>query len=292
MGMGALYGASHISDPAFFKQHPLVEVAAEPQLLQATPVTSTGKHIEGIVRMYERIALQVVTTVRSGHYPLLISGDHSNAGGTLAGLRLAYPDKRIGAIWIDAHADLHSVYTSPSGNVHGMPLATAIFEDNLECQVNTPEPAAVEAWNALKGDRPRIRPEDVVFIALRDTEAPEGYLVEKYNMGVHLTADVRSQGAQAIAEACMARLADCDLIYISFDVDSMDPMVSVGTGTPVPDGLTAEEAEALLTYFAAQPKVGCMEFTEINPLLDKDANAMGRTAFALLQKTVVVLEKR
>jgi arginase len=90
----------------------------------------------------------------------------------------------------------------------------------------------------------------------------------------------------------MAQLSDCDMVYISFDVDSMDPSISEGTGTPVPGGFTLEEARGLLELFADEPKVMCMEFTEINPLLDKGGNAMGTAAFTLLQSTVYRLQER
>ncbi|MDC3353943.1 arginase family protein, partial [Schleiferiaceae bacterium] len=92
--------------------------------------------------------------------------------------------------------------------------------------------------------------------------------------------------------AVMTQLKDCDMVYVSFDVDSMDPSISVGTGTPVSDGFTLEEARGLLELFADEPKVMCMEFTEINPLLDNGGNAMGTAAFKLLQSTVFRLQER
>ena len=111
-------------------------------------------------------------------------------------------------------------------------------------------------------------------------------------MRVHRVNEVRSKGLAAVVEAVMTQLKECDMVYVSFDVDSMDPSISDGTGTPVSDGFTLEEARGLLELFADEPKVMCMEFTEINPLLDNGGNAMGTAAFKLLQSTVFRLQER
>jgi arginase len=242
--------------------------------------------------MYRRISAVVAETLDDGQFPFVLSGDHSNAGGTIAGIKQAFPLARLGVVWIDAHADMHSPYTSPSGNMHGMPLATALGEDNLECKINDPSPVTRDSWIKLKGHQQRVRPEDIAFIGLRSTEQPEDYLIEKYGMAVYRVAKVRELGIARVVAQVLEQLKDCDMVYVSFDVDSMDPSISVGTGTPVPGGFDESEAKQLLELFADAPPVRCMEFTEINPLLDKGGNAMGTTAFRLLQNTVYRLQER
>lgn len=292
LGYEAIKTASLHTDPTFFKRYKPIEVETANELLFEHVDNPYGKRIKGVVRMYRRLAAAVAEAMDDRDFPLVISGDHSNAGGTIAGISQAHPDKRLGVVWIDAHSDLHSPYTSPSGNVHGMPLATAIAEDNKECAINEVRGTSLASWDQMKGARQRVKPEDIVFIALRSSEDPEVHLIEKYDMAVHRTAEVREKGVQAIYEAALERLKDCDIIYVTFDVDSMDPSVSVGTGTPVPEGLTEDEATSFLKLFAANAKVKCMEFTEVNPLLDDMGNAMGETAFRCLKATVDTLEKR
>lgn len=292
LGYEAMKTASLHVDPTFFKRHRPEVVETANNLLFEHVDNPYGKRIKGVVKMYRRIAAIVAETMDDGDFPLIITGDHSNAGGTIAGISQANPDQRLGVVWIDAHSDLHSPYTSPSGNVHGMPLATAIHEDNMESAINEVRGTALTSWNQMKGGHQRVKPEDIVFIALRSSEDPEVHLINKYDMAVHRTEEVREKGVRAVFEASMERLKACDIIYVTFDVDSMDPEVSVGTGTPVPGGLTEAEATEFLKLFAAEEKVACMEFTEVNPLLDDKGNAMGEAAFRCLKATVEVLEKR
>jgi arginase len=292
LGYAAIRSASLTAEPRFFRKYIPRKVETSNSLLFEHVNTPYGKRIKGIVRMYRRIAAKVAETLDDNRFPLVISGDHSNAGGTIAGLRQAYPTSRIGVVWIDAHGDLHSPYTSPSGNVHGMPLATAIGEDNRDRQINKPKPSTIKNWERLKGHPRRVQPSDIVFIALRDTEEPEDHLIAKHGMKVIRVPEVRQSGVQKAVEHALKHLEACELLYVSFDVDSMDPSISGGTGTPVKNGLTVQEATDLLLAFAQVPNLCCMEFTEINPLLDQQGNAMGEVAFSLLSKTVAQLEER
>lgn len=292
LGYAAIRSASLSVEPRFFRKYIPRKVETSNSLLFDHVNTPYGKRIKGIVRMYRRIAAKVAETLDDNRFPLVISGDHSNAGGTIAGLRQAYPTSRIGVVWIDAHGDLHSPYTSPSGNVHGMPLATAIGEDNRDRQINKPKPSTIKNWERLKGHPRRVQPSDIVFIALRDTEEPEDYLIAKHGMKVIRVPEVRTSGVKKTVENALKHLEACDLLYVSFDVDSMDPSISGGTGTPVENGLTVQEAGELLLSFAQVPHLCCMEFTEINPLLDQQGNAMGEVAFSLISKTVAQLEQR
>ena len=199
---------------------------------------------------------------------------------------MASPNKRLGVIWIDAHADIHSPYTTPSGNMHGMPVALSLGEDNLECQENEPIGETKMFWNKLKnigGICPKIYYNDIVYVGLRDTEEQEEFLIEKHKMKRFSVAEMRKKGISRSADHILKLLAHCDLIYISFDVDSMDPSVSKGTGTPVAKGLTEREAANFASRLVHSPKVCCFEMVEVNPTLDKE-NTMAENAFKILRK--------
>jgi arginase len=216
---------------------------------------------------------------------------HSNAGGTIAGIKMAKPRGKLGVIWIDAHADLHTPYTTPSGNMHGMPLATAIAEDNLDCKVHDLDEKTTKFWNQLKSIgkiSQKVLPEDVVFISLRDFEKEEKYLIEKYGIKVISTSEIRRNGAENVSRKVLRYLSDCTDIYVSFDVDSLDSTISKGTGTPVSNGLKEREAEDLISKFMQNRKVCCFEITEVNPTLDKE-NLMAEIAFNILQRSVNIL---
>ena len=135
LGVDALRIASLNVDNKFFRENEVVTIKDENHLLFEPVKFESAKRIGGIVQVFKSISSEVKSTLASGEFPFVLAADHSSAGGTIAGIKEQYPDKRLGVIWIDAHADLHSPYTSPSGNVHGMPLASAINYDNLECKV-------------------------------------------------------------------------------------------------------------------------------------------------------------
>jgi len=219
-------------------------------------------------------------------FPIVLSGDHSSALGTISGIKAAYPDKRLGVVWIDAHADIHSPYTSPSGNIHGMPLAAAMSEDNMECKINDVFDETQQYWEAMKNigvDGTKVTPNDVVYFGVRDTEAPEDQQIEKLGIKNYMVAEVRYRGLETCVNEALERLANCDHIYISFDVDSMDcDLISYGTGTPVPKGFDQHEIIAIINQITASQKVAALEFVEVNPLLDFKGNKMAETAFEVL----------
>lgn len=275
----------------FFVHFPSEKIEVENNLLFEPIKSPYAKRIQGVTNMYERISKSVCETIKSNFFPVLLSGDHSNAGGTIAGIKMAKPKSKLGVIWIDAHADLHTPYTTPSGNMHGMPLATAIAEDNKESMVHEPDEKTVEMWNKLKAIgkiSQKVLPEDIVFISLRDYEKEEKHLIEKYGMKVITTAEVRRNGAENVSRKVLRYLSDCTDIYVSFDVDSLDSAISKGTGTPVSNGLREREAEDLISKFMQNRKVCCFEITEVNPTLDKE-NLMAEIAFNILQRSVNVL---
>ncbi len=275
----------------FFIHFPSEKVETENTLLFEPIYSPYAKRIQGVLNMYERISKAVCDSMKNNFFPVILSGDHSNAGGTIAGIKMAKPKSKLGVIWIDAHADLHTPYTTPSGNMHGMPLATAIAEDNEENKVHDLDDKTTKLWNQLKTIgkiNQKVLPEDVVFISLRDFEKEEKALIEKYGMKVISTSEVRRNGAENISRKVLRYLSDCTDIYVSFDVDSLDSAISRGTGTPVGNGLREREAEDLISKFMQNRKVCCFEITEVNPTLDKE-NLMAEIAFNILQRSVNIL---
>lgn len=291
LGVDALRIAALDFMSSFFVNFPSEVVETENNLLYEPVASPYAKRIKGIYTMYERVAESVSSTLKSGLFPIVLAGDHSTAGGTIAGIRMAKPKNRLGVVWIDAHSDMHSPYTSPSGNMHGMPLATALALDNVESQIHKPDLQTLDVWNKLKGlgkIQPKVLPEDVVFIALRDYEKEEEYLLRKLNMKVITVAELRRKGVEQVVRQVVLHLASCDDIYVSFDVDSLDAGISRGTGTPVSNGLREREAEDLMAALAQYHKICCFEVTEVNPTLDKE-NMMAEIAFTILQRSVNLL---
>jgi arginase len=275
----------------FFVHFPTASIETENKLLFEPIESPFAKRIKGTLALYDRISKSVHETVKSNWFPVILSGDHSTAGATIAGLKMAHPNAKLGAIWLDAHADLHTPYTTPSGNMHGMPVAVSIAEDNLDCKVHDVDEATVKAWDTLKnigGIAPKILPEDIVFISLRDYEKEERHLIDKYGMKVITTSEVRRKGPEQVARSVFRYLSDCDYIYLSFDVDCLDASISKGTGTPVTNGLREREVEDLIAKFMQHRKMCCFEITEVNPTLDKE-NLMAEIAFNILQRSVNVL---
>ena len=275
----------------FFIHFPSEKIPHENKLLYEPIESPYAKRIKGIISLYEKVSKAVSDSMKNNFFPVVLSGDHSIAGATMAGIRMAKPKARLGVIWIDAHADMHTPYTTPSGNVHGMPLAASINEDNEDCAVHELDDETKKYWNQLKNVgkiSPKVLPEDVVFISLRDFEKEEKYIIEKYGMKVITTNEVRRKGPENIVRSVIRYLGDCTDIYISFDVDALDSSISKGTGTPVGNGLREREVEDLISKFMQNRKICCFEITEVNPTLDKE-NLMSEIAFNILQRSVNIL---
>ncbi|WP_342332569.1 arginase [Pedobacter sp. FW305-3-2-15-E-R2A2] len=286
LGVDAIKIAALDFGSRFFKKHKSVEVPNENHLLLEGTGSPYAKRISGILTMVERVSEMVQTTLDEKQFPVVLAGDHSTAAGTIAGIKAAYPKSKLGVIWIDAHSDLHSPYTTPSGNMHGMPLAMALDEDNLESKVNKLDQETINYWYQLKNVgniAPKINYRDLVLISARDMEKPEEFLLKKNKVKIYTTADVRKRGVERTVIDTLVYLDHCDLIYVSFDVDSMDPTASRGTGTPVAQGLTEREAGKLMSGLITNQKVCCFEIVEVNPTLDRE-NQMAEHAFEILIK--------
>ncbi|MFM2137773.1 MAG: hypothetical protein RJA57_80, partial [Bacteroidota bacterium] len=167
----------------FFIHFPSEKVPTENKLLYEPIESPYAKRIKGIATMYDRVSRAVSDTIRNQFFPVIISGDHSTSGATIAGIRMARPKSKLGVIWIDAHADLHTPYTTPTGNVHGMPMAISIGTNNEECAVHEVDAETEKHWNYLKNIgkiAPKVLPEHVVYISLRDYEKEEKHLIDKF----------------------------------------------------------------------------------------------------------------
>ena len=236
----------------FFIHFPSEKIPHENKLLYEPIESPYAKRIKGLVTLYDRVSKSVSDCIKSNFFPVVLSGDHSISGATISGIKMAKPKSKLGVIWIDAHADLHTPYTTPSGNLHGMPLAISINEDNKDYMVHELDEDTKKQWSQLKSwgkIAPKVLPEDIVFISLRDYEKEEKHLIEKYGMKVISTGEVRRKGAENVVRSVIRYLSDCTDIYISFDVDSLDASISKGTGTPVSNGLREREAEDLISKF-------------------------------------------
>jgi arginase len=294
LGIDALKIAGFKKNDAFFSIYPSqkVEVYNE-SLFEKTPFPK-AKRINHLLKVQQNVCDAVAETLLQENFPIVLAGDHSTAAGTIAGIKKAFPYKRLGVIWIDAHADLHSPYTSPSGNMHGMPLAMALAEDNLDAQINTVDSQTISYWEKIKNlgvAGAKIQTSDLVFLGVRDTEVQEDHLIEKFGIVNYSVEHIRKNGvARVVKEILEEKLAECDLLYVSFDVDSMDASISLGTGTPVEGGFTASEALEINALLVADERVCAWEMVEINPTLDNKGNVMAETAFEILKASVHTLE--
>lgn len=272
-----------------------ISLAANHDLLGYPTDTPHAKYIEGIYELMQRHTAALAKVFGRGEQAIVLSGDHSTALASVAAFKANNRRTRIGVIWIDAHADLHSPYTSPTGNVHGMPVAAMLGMDNIAYQRNRVERKTQEYWDLVKAlglADSKIQPLDLIMVGVRDSEPEERQIIDEWGIRHFSVEDLRNTGAGQLGRDITGMLSECDVIYVSFDVDSMDPIeVSAGTGTPVLGGLTAQEAQNLMTAIAESPKVKCVEIAEVNPLVDVE-NVMGEAAFQILEATYQTLMER
>ncbi len=295
MGVDAIEIAAINKNSNYFDSYEFEDVITENESIYNKGNNSFAKRIDSVFNQCKRLSNHVKVNLQEGKFPIVLSGDHSSALGTISGVKAAYPTQRVGVVWIDAHGDLHSPYTSPSGNIHGMPLSAAIADDNLDCQINDVDRETAELWERMKNiglPGQKVLPEDIVFFGVRDTEEPEDKQMEKHGIKNYMVAEVRHRGLELCVNEALDKLSDCDVIYVSFDVDAMDcDMISYGTGTPVPKGFDQYEIISIINNLLASNKVACVEFVEVNPLLDLKGNKMAETAFEVLQEVTKAVEK-
>ena len=199
MGVDAIEIAAINEHNDYFTQYDFEDLETENESIYNKVNNSFGKRIKQVHDQCARLSDAVQRNLESNNFPLVLSGDHSSALGTISGLKAANPDKRIGVVWIDAHADIHSPYTSPSGNIHGMPLAAALSEDNMACKVNDISDETKEYWNAMKNigcQGAKVLASDVVYFGVRDTEEPEDKQIEELGIKNYMVHEVRYRGLE------------------------------------------------------------------------------------------------
>ncbi|WP_408046433.1 arginase [Tenacibaculum crassostreae] len=288
MGIDAIEIAAINKKSNYFDSFEFEDVITENESIYNKVNNSFAKRIDSVFNQCKRLSNHVKVNLQEGKFPVVISGDHSSALGTISGVKAAYPTQKVGVVWIDAHGDLHTPYTSPSGNIHGMPLGAAIGDDNLDYQINDVSRETIELWDRMKNIGilgQKVLPENIVFFGVRDTEEPEDKQMEKYGIKNYMVDEVRYRGLDVCVNEALEKLTDCDVIYVSFDVDAMDcDMISYGTGTPVPKGFDQFEIIKIINGLLDSKKVACVEFVEVNPLLDLKGNKMAETAFEVLEE--------
>jgi arginase len=218
------------------------------------------KYLDEILRVSHKEAMMVQAVLDVGDFPLILGGDHSMSIGTLAGVGLHCKerDKKLGVVWVDAHPDMNTPESSPSGNIHGMPLAVALGEGAREL-------------TTLCGDFQKVQPENVIIVGARDIDTGEAALIKRLGVRTYTMYDVDKMGMVRIAEEVVStmRKQGIDHLHVSFDVDSVDPSVAPGVGTPVPGGLSYREAHFLMEGLAESGMVASMDVAEVNPILDE-----------------------
>jgi arginase len=286
MGVDAMEIAAINKKNNYFSNFDFEDVDTQNESIYNKVNNSFAKRIDSVFNQCNKLSNHVKVNLEENRFPIVLSGDHSSALGSISGVKAAFPNKTVGVVWIDAHADIHSPYTSPSGNIHGMPLAAALADDNLDYQINEVSRETSELWERMKNIAcfgTKLLPENLIYFGVRDTEEPEDKQIEKLKIKNYKVAEIRFRGLENCVKEAIEQLSNCDVIYISFDVDSMDcDMISYGTGTPVPKGFDQFEVIDLINQFVETKKVVCIEFVEVNPLLDLKGNKMAETAFDIL----------
>ena len=209
MGIDAIEIAAINLENDFFNKIPYLNVATHNETIYNKVNHSFAKRIGFVVEQCERVSKAVHETLTNGEFPLVLSGDHSSALGTISGIKAYKPNLRLGVVWIDAHADLHSPYTSPSGNVHGMPLAAALHLDNIEKKINDLDEETIGYWEKLKNigtEYPKLSPEDLIFFGVRDTEEPEDDIIAKNNIKNYKVSELRHRGVQKCIKEAIDKL--------------------------------------------------------------------------------------
>jgi arginase len=213
-----------------------------------------ARFLSQIKETCERIARAVARAVGEDRTPIVLGGDHSIALGTLGGMASVHGTG--GAIWFDAHGDLHTPATTPSGNVHGMPLGVALGRDT--------ESFASEAWPL-----PALDPAHVVLVGVRSLDEGERAYVRESGIGVHTMSEIDRRGIEPVVREALERVGAASFVHISVDMDVVDPDVAPGVGTPVRGGLSYREAHLAMELVAESGLLSSLEVVEVNPILDR-----------------------
>jgi arginase len=235
---------------------------------EANPIVHQNlKYLSEIAKVNEELAQVVDREMGKGRFPLIIGGDHSIAIGTIAGL--TKHKKNMGVIWFDAHGDLNTGETSPSGNIHGMSLAVSLGYGHRDL-------------THIGGFTPKIRPENTVIIGARDLDKGERELIKSIGMKVFTMHEIDRLGMPRVMEEAIAIVSkDTDGMHLSLDLDGLDPHDCPGVGTPVIGGISYRESHLAMEMLAEADILTSAEFVEVNPILDVQ-NRTAKVAVALM----------
>lgn len=217
-----------------------------------------ARYLKEILRTSKLLAVIVEKTMARGHFPMVIGGDHSVAIGTISGIA-AYSRtrrKKLGLLWIDAHGDINTPSTSPSGNIHGMPLAVVLGLGPREL-------------SSIGGPPGKVKPSNVALVGIRSLDGGERKNLKETGVHVYTMSDIDRQGMHTVMKKALAQVSDgTDFVHVSFDLDSVDPSLASGVGTPVKGGLSYREAHLMMEQIADAKVMTSMEIVEVNPILD------------------------
>lgn len=234
------------------------------------------RYLELVLPVYRRIAEAVGDAISRGRMPIVLGGDHSVGLGSIAAVARARP---VGVIWIDTHGDFNTHETTLSGNVHGMPLAALAGRGHERL-------VTIDGW---KGLGPAVHPRNIVIVGARDLDPAESVLLREAEVTVYSMAVIDRYGIRKVMEhAIEIATAGTDAVYVSFDLDAMDPTTAPGVGTPSPGGLTVREAHLAMELVAASGKLVGLDVVEVNPILDE----RNRTAELAVDLLLSALGKR
>ena len=231
-----------------------------------------ARYLPEIVRASRHVSAKVERIVAKGHFPLVLGGDHSISVGTVSAIAAASrrEGKRVGLLWVDAHGDINTPATSPSGNIHGMPVAALLGEGPPEL-------------TSIGGEGPKLDPRNVAMVGIRSLDEGEKVRLKRYGVQVHTMSQVDRQGIESVMKEALARVSDgTDRVHVSFDLDALDPEVAQGVGTPVKGGLDYREAHFLMEILSDSGLMTSLEVVEANPILDV-RNATAAFAVELVQ---------
>jgi len=239
----------------------------EAAVVEAVPMRDERlRYLPEILATCERVAQLVSEAIASGHVPLVLGGDHSVALGTLGGLASVHGSG--GVVWIDAHGDLNRPDNSPTGNVHGMPLAAAA---GLAGDV-----FATDAWPL-----PAVDPSRIALVGVRSLDSAERELLSRIDARVFTMSEIDRRGVERVVQAALSHVAGPGFVHVSLDMDALDPDVAPGVGTPVRGGLSYREAHLALELVAESGLAGSLEVVEVNPILDRE-NETAKVAVELV----------
>lgn len=225
------------------------------------------RNLKQVAEGNEALARNVNEEIENGSFPLILGGDHSIAIGSLAGISKHY--QNLGVIWYDAHSDLNTAETSPSGNIHGMPLAVSLGLGHKKL-------------TQIMGYEPKIKPENIIIIGARCLDPGEKELIKEKNIKVYTMHEVDRIGMPQVMEETIAYLQEkTDGVHLSLDLDGLDPSEAPGVGTPVIGGLSYRESHLAMEMLSESELITSAEFVEVNPILD-DKNKTATVAVALM----------